>query len=107
MPTLSMTPSPSPALAPVPALHTRSFCGRSATTVGLGACKEKADEDASVIALALRQGCTVIDTAPQYHRGAHERAVGEAVRIALQSGTVTRDQLIISTKVGRVPELLE
>jgi len=97
MPTLSMTPT----------LHHRSFSGRPATTVGLGACKESGVDDASVIALAMQLGCTVIDTAPHYHKGAHERAVGEAVRIALDSHAIAREQLIISTKVGRIPELVE
>jgi aryl-alcohol dehydrogenase-like predicted oxidoreductase len=75
-----------------------------ASTIGLGACREAGDEDPEVIALAIRLGCNVVDTAPHYHGGAHERAVGAAIRLA---GACQRDALVVSTKVGRVPELVE
>ncbi|MEO8698783.1 MAG: aldo/keto reductase [Kofleriaceae bacterium] len=86
--------------SPTQPLHLTSFCDRRASKVGLGACREAGDESPSAIALAIEQGCTVLDTAPHYHAGRHERAIGEAVRGA------DRDALIISTKVGRVPELV-
>src|SRR5215471_10777749 len=71
------------------------------STIGLGACREAGDEDPEVIALAIRLGCNLVDTAPHYHGGAHERAVGAAIR------RCHRDALVVSTKVGRVPELVE
>jgi aryl-alcohol dehydrogenase-like predicted oxidoreductase len=73
------------------------------STIGLGACREAGDEDPEVIALAIRLGCNVVDTAPHYHGGAHERAVGDGIRLAKRD----RNTLFISTKVGRVPELVE
>jgi aryl-alcohol dehydrogenase-like predicted oxidoreductase len=87
-------------------LTTRWFAGRRATAVGLGACREPGDDRASVIELAIRLGCRVLDTAPHYHGGSHECVVGEAVRQAVAVGVCTRDELIVSTKVGRIPELL-
>lgn len=107
MPTLSMTPSASrPATPRSPELRFRSFCERRTSTVGLGACREPGAEDASAMALAIRLGCNVLDTAPHYHQGAHEQAVGEAVRIAVTAHVCDRASLIVSTKVGRVPELV-
>jgi len=78
-----------------------------AAAIGLGACREAGDEEPEVIALAIQLGCRVLDTAPHYHGGAHERAVGEAIRLAIRAGACDRDALIVSTKIGRVPELVE
>ena len=86
-------------------LHVRTFCDRPASTIGIGACRESGPENPAAIALAIGLGCNVVDTAPHYHQGAHERAVGEAIRDAVAAGA-KRDALIVSTKVGRVPELL-
>ena len=52
-------------------------------------------------------GCNVLDTAPHYHGGAHELAVGEAIRTAMLGGTCQRDALVVNTKVGKVLDLIE
>src|SRR5687768_15593213 len=60
-------------------LHYRNFGGRGASTVGMGACRERGEEDPAAIVAAVRLGCNVLDTAPYYHQGAHEQCVGQAV----------------------------
>ena len=97
-----MVPSPQ-ALRSV--LRDRAFGDRRASCVGLGACRAPGDEAPRVIATALAHGCTVLDTAPHYHRGAHERAIGEAIRLA--DAACPRASLVVCTKVGYVPELRE
>ncbi|HET6584074.1 MAG TPA: aldo/keto reductase [Nannocystaceae bacterium] len=80
---------------------------RGLSSVGLGPCRERGDENPAAIVAAIALGCNVLDTAPHHHRGRHERSVGEAVALAVASGLCTRDALVVSTTVGRVPELVE
>jgi D-threo-aldose 1-dehydrogenase len=54
------------------------------------------DEATKIIATAHRLGARLIDTAPQYGSGLAERRVGAALT------TLPRDQMVISTKVGRL-----
>jgi D-threo-aldose 1-dehydrogenase len=67
-------------------------------TASLGNLLEAmSDDDAvSVIRRALDVGITYIDTAPLYGHGLAESRVGSAI------GATPRDQLVLSTKVGRL-----
>lgn len=90
-----------------PHLRYRPFAGRGVCTVGLGACRERGDEAPQAVATAVALGCNLLDTAPHYHGGAHERCMGDAVRLVVQAGICSREALIVNTQVGRVPELIE
>jgi diketogulonate reductase-like aldo/keto reductase len=57
----------------------------------------KEDATRALTALALREGFRGIDTANQ-RRHYHEAGVGEAVRAALESGFLRRDELFLQTK---------
>ena len=54
------------------------------------------------VAEAARSGCNVIDTAVNYRFQRSERSVGQAIDDLISSGDVRRDQLVVSTKGGRV-----
>jgi D-threo-aldose 1-dehydrogenase len=57
------------------------------------------DDDAqALLRNALADGCTSFDTAPHYGNGLSEHRIGRAMRDA------ARDQVVISTKVGRLLE---
>ncbi len=79
---------------------------RGVSTMGLTACRERGQEDPAAILSAIRAGVNVLDTAPHYHQGAHERAVGEAVRMADGDGTCPREALLVNTTIGPIPELI-
>lgn len=53
-------------------------------------------EAARIIETAHRLGARLLDTAPQYGAGLAERRVGTAL------GAIPRDEIVISTKVGRL-----
>ncbi|MDA1229964.1 MAG: aldo/keto reductase [Planctomycetota bacterium] len=57
----------------------------------------KEDETQRLTLLALRQGFRGIDTANQ-RRHYHEAAVGQAIKAAIASGLVVRDDLFLQTK---------
>jgi aryl-alcohol dehydrogenase-like predicted oxidoreductase len=90
-----------------PHLRYRTFEQRGASTLGLGACRERGEDDPRAVVSAISLGCNVLDTAPHYRVGGHERCVGSAVRIAISDGVCDRDSLIITTKVGLIPDLIE
>jgi diketogulonate reductase-like aldo/keto reductase len=60
--------------------------------------RSRADEVAA-LRLALEIGYRVIDTAEMYGEGGAEKVVGQAVAEALRSGTVTRGQIFVVSKV--------
>jgi D-threo-aldose 1-dehydrogenase len=60
------------------------------------------DEAIATVHAALTNGVTYVDTAPLYGYGASERRVGAALR-ALPPG-IGRDDVVVSTKVGRLIE---
>jgi len=82
--------------------------GAVASSIGIGTYLGEPDDgdDAayeSAIALAVRSGINVIDTAINYRAQRSERAVGSAIQHALDDGTVARDALIVCTKGGYIP----
>ena len=70
----------------------------------LGECDD--DEDARyvrVISEGIENGLNLLDTAINYRCQRSERAVGQALREAVASGTAAREEIVICTKGGYVP----
>ncbi|MEO5580134.1 MAG: aldo/keto reductase [Gemmatimonadaceae bacterium] len=70
----------------------------------LGECSD--EEDAryvSLIAEGLSRGINLVDTGINYRCQRSERAVGRAIRQALNSDSIARDEVVICTKGGFVP----
>jgi aryl-alcohol dehydrogenase-like predicted oxidoreductase len=80
----------------------------TASSIGVGTYLGECDDtdDARytrTIRHALRKGINVIDSAINYRCQRSERAIGAAVREALTSGEIERDEIIICTKGGYIP----
>ncbi len=80
------------------------------SSLGLGTFKsEPYKEDryvinfAEAIKKAVRQGVNLIDTAINYRYQMSEREIKEALDELLDSGDVTRDALVITSKAGFIP----
>lgn len=70
----------------------------------LGECDDVEDERyATAITDGLRHGLNLIDTAVNYRCQRSERAVGRALRNALDLGLIARDEVVICTKGGFIP----
>src|SRR5262245_26273717 len=52
---------------------------------------------------ALDGGIQVIDTAVNYRSQRSERAIGRALRAAIDAGRVRRDEVVVATKGGYLP----
>ena len=89
-------------------LQMRDFCGIPVSTLALGTYLGNMDEvtDAAVTAACLQAidlGCNFFDSAINYRGQRGERSVGEAIRRAILSGKVSREEVFVSTKGGFVP----
>lgn len=70
----------------------------------LGECDDTDDERyVRTIRSALESGINLLDTAINYRCQRSERAVGRALRAAIDHGSVTRDEIVVCTKGGYVP----
>ncbi|MEJ7760160.1 MAG: aldo/keto reductase [Gemmatimonadaceae bacterium] len=70
----------------------------------LGACDDAEDARyVSLLAQGLNRGLNVLDTGINYRCQRSERAVGLAIRQAIASSTVARDEILVCTKGGFVP----
>ena len=58
---------------------------------------------ATALCAALGAGVNLVDTAINYRSQRSERAIGAALRAAMQSGRVQRDGVVLCTKGGYVP----
>lgn len=88
--------------------HFRKGDGVYLSSIGIGTYL--GDPDAKTddsyrksIRLALSRGCNVIDTAINYRCQRSERAIGEAVSTAIETGAVQRDEVFVSSKAGFIP----
>jgi aryl-alcohol dehydrogenase-like predicted oxidoreductase len=90
----------------LPALRTRAYGDQRLTTVGLGACRERGEDGPDIVVDAIGAGCNAFITAPHFHHGAHQRAVGEGINAALAASLCDRASVFVATHVGRVPELV-
>ncbi len=55
------------------------------------------------VALAVKRGINVVDTAINYRLQRSERAIGQALRQVFAAGTAMRDELILCSKGGFLP----
>lgn len=58
---------------------------------------------AEAVLRTLTLGCNVIDTAANYRFQRSERAIGNALKSAMDSRTFSRDEIVICTKGGYLP----
>lgn len=70
--------------------------GTSLPELGLGTYGLTGEEGVGAIAAAVASGYRLIDTAVNYE---NESEVGEGVRRSVAAGSVTRDELVITTKI--------
>lgn len=85
--------------------HFRKALGLTLSSIGYGtALGELTDEiDAryrSTIAVAVRGGCNMLDTAASYRADRSEMALGRAVADLVAAGVCRRDELVIASKGG-------
>jgi aryl-alcohol dehydrogenase-like predicted oxidoreductase len=86
----------------------RDLSDLSVSSVGmgtyLGECDDAEDRRYEHLLIAgIKCGLNVIDTAINYRCQRSERAVGNAIREALDSGLASRSELVVCTKGGYVP----
>jgi aryl-alcohol dehydrogenase-like predicted oxidoreductase len=88
--------------------HFREAMGLRLSSLGLGtylgeedAATDRGYEDSVRGALGL--GVNVFDSAVNYRGQKSERAVGRAVSAAIAAGTLSRDEVFVSTKGGYLP----
>lgn len=70
----------------------------------LGDCNDREDDRyVEVLSAGMSKGLNVLDTAINYRCQRSERAVGRALREAIDSGVASRDEIVVCTKGGYVP----
>lgn len=82
--------------------------GRFISSIGMGTylgdCNDAEDARyVTVLAAGVERGLNLIDTAINYRCQRSERAVGRAVRRAIELGFARRDEIVVATKGGYVP----
>lgn len=88
--------------------HFRRDDGLSLSSLGLGTyLGDETDGDdeayAAAIALTLAAGCNVLDAAINYRCQRSERTIGRALGDLVAAGTISRDEIFVSTKGGYLP----
>jgi len=63
---------------------------------------EDTAEQRNALEVAIQCGCNFVDVAPNYSDGAAERAVGEVLHRVIGAGHVSREELVVCTKVGNI-----
>lgn len=78
--------------------------GLKISRLGFGTFRvdDRATPHKEALATALQHGINLIDTAANYADGHAERAVGEVLAEQFAKGTVSREQVVVVTKVGLV-----
>ncbi len=87
--------------------HSYGPLGSTGLTVGklgFGCYRVSAEEEEhrEALAKALREGCNLIDTSTNYTDGESERLVGSVLASLIKQGAVTREEIIIVSKIGYV-----
>src|SRR6478672_4894347 len=90
----------------------RDLSGLSVSSIGmgtyLGECDDSEDRRYEQLLIAgIERGLNFIDTAINYRCQRSERAAGNAIRDALDSGVASRNELVVCTKGGYVPLEME
>lgn len=78
------------------------------SSVGMGTYLGDCDDDedsryVSVLTAGVQRGLNVVDTGINYRCQRSERAVGHAIGLAIGSGSISRDEILVCTKAGFVP----
>ena len=86
----------------------RKAAGLTISSIGMGTYLGECDdeEDAryvSVLTEGIANGLNLLDTAINYRCQRSERAVGTALRNAIDSGIASREEVVVCTKGGYVP----
>jgi uncharacterized protein YyaL (SSP411 family)/aryl-alcohol dehydrogenase-like predicted oxidoreductase len=78
--------------------------GLTGSKLGFGTYRVAAEDAAHREGLiqALREGCNVIDTSTNYMDGDSERLVGSVLAELVTSGDLTREEVIVVSKIGYV-----
>jgi aryl-alcohol dehydrogenase-like predicted oxidoreductase len=88
--------------------HFREQDGRWLSSIGLGTYLGEDDEATddlyrAAVPRALEVGINVLDSAINYRSQRSERAIGAALRLALDRGLVRREEVVVATKGGFLP----
>ena len=86
----------------------RELAGLAVSSIGMGTYLGECDdaEDRRYVAAlngGISNGLNLLDTAINYRCQRSERAVGSALRNAIENGRVQRDEIVVCTKGGYVP----
>ncbi|MCY4613990.1 MAG: DUF255 domain-containing protein [Nitrospira sp.] len=78
--------------------------GLTNSRIGFGGYRTGVDQEDHRAALmkAIRDGCNLIDTSTNYADGDSERLVGSVIQALLSQKEVTRDNVIVVSKIGYV-----
>ncbi len=78
--------------------------GLTNSRIGFGGYRTDVDQEDHRAALmkAIREGCNLIDTSTNYADGGSERLVGSVLKELLAQKEVTRDNVIVVSKIGYV-----
>ena len=90
-----------------PAAHGYTALGSTGLTnsrIGFGGYRTGIDQEDHRAALmkAIREGCNLIDTSTNYADGDSERLVGSVIQELLGQNELTRDNVIVVSKIGYV-----
>lgn len=85
--------------------HVHGLAQHWFSSIGLGTYLGEPDEAADqlytqAVVTALRSGINVLDTAINYRHQRSERNVGAALKSQIESGMISRDEVVICTKAG-------
>jgi aryl-alcohol dehydrogenase-like predicted oxidoreductase len=88
--------------------HWRGWRGLALSALGIGTYlgDENAEADRAyeaAVSRALTVGINVVDSAINYRHQRSERAIGRALRAAVDGGLVARDEVLVATKGGFLP----
>jgi aryl-alcohol dehydrogenase-like predicted oxidoreductase len=83
----------------------RGAQGFSVSNIGIGTYLGEMDDATDrryvdAVLAALEMGVNFVDTSLNYRHQRSERCIGQALRTAVHSGPVRRDEIVISTKAG-------
>jgi aryl-alcohol dehydrogenase-like predicted oxidoreductase len=86
----------------------RALAGYSVSSLGIGSylgeCDDAEDRRyCTTVVAALERGVNLIDTAINYRCQRSERAIGEALRVAMERSSLRREEFVVCTKGGYVP----
>ncbi len=76
--------------------------GLTSSRIGFGGYRvdDDHDEHRSALVKALREGCNLIDTSTNYADGGSERLVGSVLNELISQQDITREQVIVVSKIG-------